>query len=156
MFICISMPTYRLLFGYSNLKRNGAYLTHFVNLLSFCTSKQLKAQWCEAKWFTEEIWYSLVPRNYIVQIPVIGLVFWRGPGPCGCHQLLGLWHLTRADLLWEQPVGWLYGITVSTRQPFFCRLLEHFKLTWKVFIVYPLNVWLARNLEQLHVIANKQ
>lgn len=99
---------------YSNLKRNGTYLTHFVNLLSFCTSKQLKAQWCEAKWCTEEMWSSLVPRNYIVQIPVTGLVFWRGLGPCGCHQLLGLWHLTRGDVLWEQPFSRLYGVTVNS------------------------------------------
>lgn len=89
MCICISMPTYRLLFGYSNLKRNGAYLTHFINLLSFCTSKQLKAQWCEAKWFTEEIWYSLVPRNYIYKFLLLGWFSEEVWGPVVVINFLG-------------------------------------------------------------------
>lgn len=67
------MPTCRLSFDYSNLKSNGAYLTHFVGILSFPISKQLKAQHCAVKWFAAESWYFLIHRNYIVQTSVIEL-----------------------------------------------------------------------------------
>lgn len=137
-------------------QKEEAYWTHFVNLLSFHMSKQLKPRWCEGKWFTEEIWDSFFRGNYIVQIPVIGLLFWRRLGPCGCHKLPGLWHLTRGDLLWEQPLSRLHCKSAPAGQAFFCRLPEHFVLAWKVFIAHPLKAWLVRNLDWPHVIANKE